>query len=79
LSRRQNLLEAAAAFRRLHEETWDDINGFGELPGEDLSDPAMCRCVLVWVRSEVNHLTAGAADVLTELEAEFVRLFGQPP
>jgi hypothetical protein len=33
--------------------------------------------VLIWVRAELNN--APDPSVLTELEAEFVRLFGEAP
>jgi hypothetical protein len=76
-ARRLTLHQAAAGFRRIHEETWAEINCFDEKAPEDLSDRAMCRAVLTWVRGN----PVGQPDdvpLLRELEAEYVRLFGQP-
>jgi hypothetical protein len=77
LARRLTLLQAAGAFRRIHEETWEEFNCFDEKQVEDRSDRAMCRLVIAWVRSELLD-THGDTSLLWELEAEFVRMFGQP-
>jgi hypothetical protein len=79
LTRRLTLLEAAAAFRRVHQETWEDVNCLGERSPEDLCDEAMCRCVLYWARSAVLDGADSALPVLTDLEDEFIRLFHCSP
>jgi hypothetical protein len=74
LGRRLTLLQAAAAFRRVHERFPP------EGPPDDPSDEeGLCRQVLRWV--ETGTLTDPGRDpaVLAELEAEFADRFGHPP
>ncbi len=80
LARRLTLLQAAAEFRRLHEETRADADPVCLGWGEDLSDEALCCNVLVWADGH-----AASADdprresVLSALKAEFVAHFRHPP
>jgi hypothetical protein len=81
LARRLTLLEAAAAFRRIHQETWDDLRRAGLRSPEDLSDEAMCGNVLYWIKGSLVPPVGPNADAafLAEMEDEYVRRFGHAP
>jgi hypothetical protein len=77
LDRQTTLLQGAAAFRRIDEDTEAEIAGTEPRRNDAPPDRDMCLTVLLWVRAELAN--APNSSVLTELEAEFVRLFKQAP
>ena len=78
LARRLTLLQAAAEFRRLHEETREDADPVCLGWGEDLSDEALCCNVLTWVDGEGAD-DPRRASVLPALKAEFAAHFHHAP
>jgi hypothetical protein len=77
-ARRLTLLQAALEFRRIEEQTRTDSSGTPPGPPREPLEQALCREILDRIRAEVRD-GAGDAALLAELEAEFVRLFGQTP
>jgi hypothetical protein len=73
LGRRLTLLQAAAAFRRIHERFPP------EGPPDDPSEEGLCRQVLGWVRTAVLTDPGRDPAVLADLEAEYADRFGHPP
>jgi hypothetical protein len=77
LARHLTLLQAAAAFRQIDEDAAAEVAGTEPRRNDGPTDRDFCRQVLLWVRGELNAIPD--PSLLAELEAEFVRLFGEAP
>src|SRR5579884_3263284 len=76
LAGRLTLAQAAEEFRRLNEQLRAD-GCDSDL--DDLAEESLCRNALLWVRAEVpNGNDPAAADVLRDLEGQYVARFGHP-
>jgi hypothetical protein len=78
LARRLTLLQAADAFRRVHEETRHDFDPLGKGWAEDLSDETMCFSVLCWTQGAASDDPDRLA-VLCDLHTTFVAHFRHAP
>src|SRR5579884_442251 len=76
-ARRLSLLQAAEAFRRLEVATAEEAPP-SAARCDDLSEEALCRNVLTWVRANLSA-HPGQAAVLRDLEAEFAVRFRHAP
>jgi hypothetical protein len=76
LAGRLTLVEAAAAFRRIHERTRDETGCYAEADPADLSDEGLCRNVLCWARMGLAD-SPRREEVLDRLNRDFEALFPQ--